>query len=149
MVMKVILKEDVGNIGEMGDIVNVSSGYARNCLIPKNMAVTANTRNIKSLEHEKRLIQEKIKRLKGTAEDLAAKIGSLSLTLTAKAGEEGKLFGSITTKDIVEALGAEDITIDKRKIVLDDPIKRIGEHSVRVKVHPDVVTDLKIQVVSE
>ncbi len=147
--MKVILKEDISNLGDMGTILNVSNGYARNYLIPKNLAVEASSRNIKSLEHEKRIIQKKIKKLKVSAEDISNSISALTITLKAKAGEEDKLFGSITTKDISEALSEEKITIDKKKIFLDNPIKRLGEYTVKIKVHPEVMADLKIQVVSE
>ncbi len=147
--MKVILKEDISNLGDMGTILNVSNGYARNYLIPKNLAVEASSRNIKSLEHEKRIIQNKIKKLKVSAEDISNSISALAVTLKAKAGEEDKLFGSITTKDIAEALSEKKITIDKKKIFLDNPIKRLGEYTVKIKVHPDVMANLKIQVVSE
>ncbi len=147
--MKVILKEDVSNLGDIGTIVNVSNGYARNYLIPRGLAVEASTRNMKSLEHEKRIIQEKIKKLKVSSEDVASKISSLIISLKAKAGEEGKLFGSVTSKDIAEALNAENIMIDKRKILLDNPIKRIGEHMVKIRIHPEVLANLKINVVAE
>lgn len=147
--MKVILKEDVRNIGKMGDIVNVADGHARNYLVPKGLALEANMKNIKSLEHEKRIIQEKAKKLKNVAQYLAEKISTISLTMKAKAGDEGKLFGSITTMDIAEALKNEGIEVDKKKISLEEPIKRLGSYSVNVKIHPEISTQLTIQVIEE
>ncbi len=146
--MKVILKEDVNNLGDMGAIVNVANGFARNYLIPQKLAVEANPRNIKALEHEKRIIMEKIKKLKVSAGDLATKISAITISLKAKAGEEGKLFGSVTNKDIAEGLSSEGFEIDRRKIILDNPIKKIGEHTVKVKLHPEITTDLKVEVLS-
>ncbi|MBF0317399.1 MAG: 50S ribosomal protein L9 [Nitrospirae bacterium] len=147
--MKVILKDDVANLGSMGAIVNVANGYARNYLLPRNLAVEANERNLKALRHESRNIEERIKKLKVTAADLATRLSSVTISLKAKAGEEGKLFGSITSKDISEALVGAGFTIDKRKIQMDSPIKRIGEHVVKVRIHPEVSADLKIDVTAE
>ncbi|MBF0536933.1 MAG: 50S ribosomal protein L9 [Nitrospirae bacterium] len=147
--MKVILKDDVANLGHMGVIVNVANGYARNYLLPRNLAVEANERNLKAFRHENRNIEERVKKLKVTAGDLATRLSSVTISLKAKAGEEGKLFGSITSKDISEALSGVGFTIDKRKIQLDNPIKRVGEHVVKVKIHPEVSADLKIEVTAE
>ncbi|QWR78383.1 50S ribosomal protein L9 [Candidatus Magnetomonas plexicatena] len=147
--MKVILREDVGNVGEMGMIVSVARGYARNYLIPKKFAVEANPKNMKLLQHETRLIAEKVKKLKVSAEDFAKKVAATPVTITAKAGEEGKLFGSVTNKDIADALLAMGFSIDKRKILLDAPIKRTGEHIVKIRIHPEVQADLKVDVVPE
>ncbi|MBF0459340.1 MAG: 50S ribosomal protein L9 [Nitrospirae bacterium] len=146
---KVILKEEVANLGDMGAIVNVARGYARNYLLPKNLAVEANTRNLKMLEHEKRIISDKLKKLKVSADAMAAKLSAQRLMLTAKAGEEGKLFGSITTKDISEALAAVGFDIDKKRIILDTHIKRVGEHAVKVKIHPQVFTQIIVEVTAE
>lgn len=147
--MKVILKEDIKNLGKMGDIVSVADGYARNYLIPKGLVVEANEKNIKSLEHEKRIIDEKAKKFRKTVQDLASKISSLTISIKSKAGEEGKLFGSITSMDIAEALQKEGIEIDKKKIILEEPIKRLGSYTVNVKLHADVSAPLNIQVVKE
>ncbi|MDP2276891.1 MAG: 50S ribosomal protein L9 [Nitrospirota bacterium] len=147
--MKVILKEDVKNLGKMGDIVNVAEGYARNFLIPKKLAVEAITENIKELEHQKKVIQEKAKKQKNSAQTLSEKIASLNLTIKAKAGEEEKLFGSITSMDIASALKNEGIDIDKKKISIEEPIKRLGAYTVSVKVHSDITTQLNIAVVAE
>jgi large subunit ribosomal protein L9 len=144
--MKIILKEDVSNLGFIGDTVTVADGYARNYLFPKNLAAIANPRNIKVFEHEKRIISEKIKKQKTTADDMASRLTALNITLKAKVGEEGKLFGAITNKDIVEYLAASGFVLDKRKVVLESPIKRTGEHSFKVKIHPEVTVSLKVNV---
>jgi len=147
--MKVILKEDVKNLGKMGDIVNVAEGYARNFLLPKKLAVEALTENIKALEHQKKMIQEKAKKVRNASQDLAGKISSLTISIKAKAGEEEKLFGSITSMDIAAALKNEGIDIDKKKISLEEPIKRLGSYAVSIKIHPEITAQLNISVVPE
>lgn len=147
--MKVILQEDVKNLGKMGEVVNVSEGYGRNYLIPKKYAVEANTKNIKALEHEKKKIEEKARKMKIAAGSLAERISALSLTLHAKSGEEDRLFGSITTMDIADALKKEGIDIDRKKILLDEPIKRLGSYTIGIKVHQDLTADLKVVVAAE
>lgn len=147
--MKVILKEDVKNLGLMGEIINVSDGYARNYLLPKGAAVDASAKNLKAIEHEKRVIEAKAKKVRAAAQATADKISSLTLTIKAKAGEEEKLFGAITSMDIAEALKAEGLEVDRKKIVLDEPIKRLGDYAVAVKLHRDESAELKIKVVAE
>jgi large subunit ribosomal protein L9 len=147
--MKVILKEDVKKIGSMGQTVTVADGFARNYLVPKGLAVEANIKNMKSLEHAKKVIQEKAKKVKASVQDFADKLSKISLVIKAKAGEEGKLFGSVTTMDIAEQLKNEGIEIDKKKISLDEPIKRIGTYAVSVRLHPEVDTQINLQVVEE
>lgn len=147
--MKVILKEDVKKIGSMGQIVTVADGFARNYLVPKGLAVEANIKNMKSLEHAKKVIQEKAKKVKASVQDFADRLSQISLVIKAKAGEEGKLFGSVTTMDIAEQLKNEGIEIDKKKISLDEPIKRIGTYAVSVRLHPEVETQINLQVVEE
>jgi large subunit ribosomal protein L9 len=147
--MKVILKDDVKNVGNMGDIVKVADGYARNYLVPRGLAVEASTKNVKSVEHEKRIIQEKSKKIKNSAQDFSDRLSKVTLVMKANAGEEGKLFGSVTTMDIAEALKNEGFDIDKKKISLDEPIKRLGEHTVNVKIHPEITTNVTVQVVQE
>jgi large subunit ribosomal protein L9 len=146
--MKVILKEDVDNLGDMGNIVDVKNGYGRNFLIPRDLAVEANTNNIKQLEHQKKLLQSKVNKAKLEGEELAGKISSISISIEVKSGEEGKLFGSVTSKDIAEAIAAQGIEIDKRKIALQEPIKRLGEYEVPVKVRQDVIATVKLEVKS-
>jgi len=147
--MKVILKDDVKNVGKMGQVVDVADGYARNYLVPRRLAVDANIKNIKSLEHEKRIIEEKAKKIKNSAQDLAHKISTITLMIKAKVGEEGKLFGSVTSMDIAELLKNEGIEIDKKKISIDEPIKRLGSYTVNVKLHPEISTQVNIQIVQE
>ena len=147
--MKIILKEDIKKLGKMGQIVDVADGYARNYLVPKGFAVEASTKNIRSLEHEKKIIQEKARKHKDSAQDLASRISAMTLTIKAKAGEEEKLFGSVTTMDIAEALLTRGVEIEKKKIVLEEPIKRLGSYSVQIKLHPDVSVPLNIQVIQE
>jgi len=147
--MKVILREDVKSIGSMGQIVDVADGFGRNYLVPKGLAVEANMKNIKSLEHEKKVIQEKVKKIKNQAQDLAGRVSDTTLVIKAKAGEEGKLFGSVTTMDIVEQLKNAGIDIDKKKIILEEPIKRVGSYSIKIKIHPEIATEVNVQVIEE
>ncbi|MDC4225285.1 MAG: 50S ribosomal protein L9 [Candidatus Manganitrophus sp.] len=145
--MKVILREDVDKLGRMGDLVNVADGYARNFLLPRNMAALATTKNIKSLEHEKRVIADRIKKEKMAAEEEAKKISAVSVSISVQVGEEGKLFGSVTSKDIADAIVAQGFEIDKRRIQLEKPIKEIGTFMVPVKVHHDVTAQVKVEVI--
>lgn len=147
--MKVVLKDDVKNLGKMGQIADVADGFARNYLLPRGLAIEANTKNLKSMEHEKRIIQERAKKIRNSALDLSQKISTMTLVIKAKAGEEGKLFGAVTTMDIAEQMKNEGVEIDKKRISLDEPIKRLGTYSVSVKVHPEVSTQLSVQVVEE
>jgi large subunit ribosomal protein L9 len=147
--MKVILKEDVKNMGAMGEILDVSDGYARNFLVPRGLAVEANVKNIKSLEHAKRVIQEKAKKIRNEASALSDQIGNLNLVIKAKSGEEGKLFGAVTAMDIAGSLKDAGIEIDKKKIALEEPIKRLGTYSVGLKLHSDVTTQVNVEVVAE
>jgi len=147
--MNVILKEDVKNLGKMGDVVTVKEGYARNFLFPKGLAVEANEKNVKALEHTKRQILDRAKKIKTDAETMAAKFAGKTITITAKAGEEEKLFGSVTTADIAEALKKDGHEVDKKKIHLEEPIRRLGTYTVSVKVHPEVSADVTVQGVAE
>ena len=147
--MKVFLKEEVKNLGKIGDVVNVSEGYARNFLLPKKFAVEANPKNLKEFEHKKRIIQEKAAKIKDASKATADKLSALTLKIRAKAGEEEKLFGSVTTMDIAEAFKAEGFEVDKKKILLAEPIKRLGEYTVEVKIHSEVNATVKVQVVSD
>lgn len=147
--MKVILKEDVLNLGEMGEIVNVSDGYARNYLIPKKLAAVADKKNVKELEHEKRIIERRAAKLRSDAQAQADKLSALTLKVKAKAGEEDKLFGSVTAMDVAEALKAEGFDVDKKKILIDEPIKRLGTHTVTVRVARDVTATVNVEVEAE
>jgi large subunit ribosomal protein L9 len=145
--MKVILKEDIENLGAMGSIVDVADGYGRNYLIPKNLVAEANPKNIKKLEHEKNIIFEKVKKTRETVEKLAGKLSGITLNIEINAGEDGKLFGSVTTMDIAAALKKQGMDIDKRKItVQDEPIKRLGNYNVHIKLHPEVTATVNLEV---
>ena len=147
--MKVILTQTVDRLGKIGDIVNVKDGYARNCLFPKNAAKEATPGNMKILDSlKKKQTIEDAKRL-DEAKALAQMIAALSITISAKAGEEEKLFGTVTTEMISAALGNEKISIDKKDIVLDEPIKKLGVYQVGVKVHPEVKASLRVWIVKE
>jgi len=147
--MQVILREDVEKLGKIGDLVKVKPGYGRNFLVPSNKAIEATPKNLKSMEHAKKLVSDRIRTLKKSAAADADRIKSLSITIKAKVGEEGKLFGSVTSMDIADAAKAQGVDIDKRKISLAEPIKRLGEFTVPVKLHTDVVADLKVTVIAE
>lgn len=147
--MQVILRKDIEKLGAAGDMVEVSNGYGRNYLLPKGLAIEATPRNIKTIEHEKRLITERKKSELGDAEEIKRKISEISVTIAMQAGEEDKLFGAVTTMDIAEALSKDGISIDKKNILLEEPIKRLGIYNVNVKVHPEVMTELKVWVVKQ
>ncbi len=147
--MKVILIEDVEKLGVQGQIVDVKPGFARNFLIPKKLAWIYNDSNLKKLEYQKKVWEVKNIKEKEKAEVLREKINLLELKIKAKVGEENLLYGSITPAQISQALEKEGILLDKRKIILEEPIKRAGFHEVKVKLHRDVEATLKIEVVSE
>ncbi len=147
--MNVILKTDVKNLGQVGEVISVKDGYARNFLIPKGLAVEANIKNVKSLEHEKKKIEEIAKKTKSSSENLSSKLSNMNLIMRAKVGGEEKLFGSITAMDISEALKKEGFEIDKRKIQLEEPIKRLGDYTVNIKIHQDISAKLNISVNAE
>ena len=132
--MQVILKEDIEKLGHIGDIVEVKRGYARNYLLPKDFALEATPRNVKQLEHQKRIVAAKIKKVKSASETLAEKLDQVTITLHHQAGEEDKLFGSVTSMEIAESLKEQGMELDRRKIALEEPIKRLGEYKVAVKL---------------
>ncbi len=144
--MKVILKEDVQDLGTIGTVLDVADGYGRNYLIPRKLAVEANPKNIRQFEHEKKMILAKARKVRLSAEQLSAKLSGMTLNIEARAGEEDKLFGSVTTKDIAEAIAQQGVEIDRRKIILDEPIKRIGTYTVTVKLHQDVTASVTVEV---
>ncbi len=144
--MKVILNENIDTLGHIGDIVKVAPGYARNYLLPKKLAVLATEGNAKALEHTKRQMLYKKNKALESAKALGAKLEALSIVLTHKAGEEGKLFGAVTNMDIAAFLKANGFEIDRKSIVLADVIKHTGEYSVALKIHPEVTATLKVTV---
>jgi large subunit ribosomal protein L9 len=147
--MQVILREDIDKLGKIGDLVKVADGYARNFLVPGKKAIEATPKNLNAMNHAKKMVSDRLRKLKKEAAADADRIKSLSVTIKAKVGEEGKLFGSVTSMDIVEAMKAQGVVIDKRKLVLDEPIKRLGDFTITVKLHSDVTADFKVSVVGE
>jgi len=147
--MKVILTEDVKNIGSMGDAVDVKDGFARNFLFPKNLARLAIGSNLKIIEGIKKKKILAAAKEKKEAEDLKSKISSLSLTITVEAGDDDKLFGSVTSQDVAEAFKQEELLIDKKKIILEEHIKKLGVYQIPVKLHPEVSAEVKVWVVKK
>jgi large subunit ribosomal protein L9 len=144
--MEVILRQDVNELGLEGDIVDVANGYARNYLVPNEIALEATPQNRKALELQSKKIE--LKRLKGRqdAEKVKEELEGVVVSFSQKAGEEGKLYGSVTTMDIASRLEAQGIEIDRRKIVLEKPIKTLGEHEVSIKIYPEVTGSIKVVV---
>jgi len=147
--MQVILREDVDKLGKIGDLVKVADGYARNFLVPEKKAIEATPKNLNAMNHAKKMVSDSLRKQKKEAAADADRIKALAVTIKAKVGEEGKLFGSVTTMDIAEAAKAQGVVIDKRKIVLDEPIKRLGDFTITVKLHADITADFKVTVVAE
>ena len=147
--MEVILREDVEKLGNRGDLVRVAPGYARNFLLPKRLAVAATDANRKIVEQERQAHLRKEAHLKSEAEDLSKLLTGVSVTILQKAGEQDQLFGSVTAKDVADALAAKNFTIDRRKIQLDEPIKQLGEFKVPVKLHKDVIAEVTVVVAKE
>ncbi|HEX9655091.1 MAG TPA: 50S ribosomal protein L9 [bacterium] len=147
--MKIILKQNFDNLGKFGDVVEVKDGYARNFLIPRQIAIHANDRNMRLLEQERKRVEVKQSKEKRSAEDLAKSLEPVSLTATVAVGEEDKVFGAVTSQDIAELLKAKGFDIDRRKIVLDEPLKALGVYEVAIKLHADVEAKVKVWVVKE
>ncbi len=147
--MKLILREDVENLGKGGDLVDVKPGYGRNYLLPRGLAVTANTKNVRELEHQKAVASAKAAKLKASAEAVAKRLAETPVVLRRKAGEQDKLFGSVTAIDIAEALAARGLQLDRRAIDLAEPIKTVGTVEVPVKLHHEVVGKVKVTVEAE
>jgi len=147
--MKVILKEHVEGLGDIGDLLDVSDGFARNYLLPRQKALEASTRNVKTLEHSKRVVAGKARKERLGLEAFAKKLSTVSLSFTVQVGKEDKLFGSVTAKDIEEELGAKGFPVDRRKIQLDQPIKELGTCTVPIKLHRDVAASVTVTVVKK
>jgi large subunit ribosomal protein L9 len=144
--MKVILLDDVAKLGRRGEVRDVSDGYARNFLIPKKLALSATSGNLNNLDHIKKQQEAKAGRIQSDAEGLRGRIEALSYTERRQASEDGKLFGSVTSQDIADFLEQHQITIERRRIQLDEPIKALGDTSVPIRVHPNVIAHLKVTV---
>lgn len=146
--VQVVLKEDLPNVGASGDLVKVKPGYARNFLIPRGLAAMATKDNVKRIEHEKRVAQGRAVKRRASAEGLAAALRGLKLKIAAQVGEEEKLYGSVTSRDIEEALVEKEFEVDRRKIVMD-PIKELGDHKVTIKVASGVDAEIDVEVVAK
>ncbi|MGB9780689.1 MAG: 50S ribosomal protein L9 [Caldanaerobacter sp.] len=147
--MKVILVKDVKNVGKAGEVVNVSDGYGRNYLIPKGLAIEATESNLKMLNEKKKAEERKRQQELEQAKELAQKLSKVGVTLKVKAGENGKLFGSVTSKDVEEALKEKGFEIDRKKIVLPENIKTIGTYYAEVKLYQGVTAKVQVDVVAE
>jgi len=144
--MKLILRADMENLGKLGEIVSVKPGYGRNYLIPQGLAMTASKSNLKVFELERKKLQAKMDSLRAGASDLASKIAAATVTIEVRVGEGDKLYGSVTSAMIADGLEAQGIVVDRKKIVLDDPIRSIGVHEVEVKLHADVRGTIRVMV---
>ncbi|NVJ27712.1 MULTISPECIES: 50S ribosomal protein L9 [Myxococcus] len=147
--MKLILREDIENLGKSGELVTVKDGFGRNYLLPRKKAVLASEQNLRQLDHEKAVITARNAKLKGAAEEQAKKVGSIKVVIKRKVGDQDKLFGSVTALDIAEAVAAQGQTVDRRAIHLADPIKSIGHYEVELRLHRDVVAKIKVEVAAE
>jgi len=147
--MDVILTENVKGLGSIGEVVKVKPGYGRNYLVPQGLAVVASDRNLSELEHHKRQLSRKAEKLSQEAADVKARIEAVTCNFVHKASEEGKLFGSVTSMEIAEALAAQGIEIDRRKILLEQPIKNLGEHDIDIRLNAGVNATVKVVVASE
>jgi large subunit ribosomal protein L9 len=147
--MDVILREDIEKLGTRGQLVKVAPGYARNFLLPNKMAVAATESNKKIVEQERQAHLRREAKVEGEAKDLSKMLGAVTITISQKAGENDQLFGSVTSKDIAEALEKQGYTIERRKIVLDEPIKTLGEFKVPVRLHREVTAEITVNVTKE
>ncbi|MCL2012007.1 MAG: 50S ribosomal protein L9 [Cystobacterineae bacterium] len=147
--MKIILREDVPKLGKSGELLNVKDGFARNYLLPKKLAVIANASNIRQLEHDKAVIALHQYKVKNSAEALAGQLSNLNLQIARKVGEQGRLYGSVTSLDISDALAAKGFEIERRTIHLPEPIKMAGTFDIELRLHKDVHTQIKLEIVDE
>ena len=144
--VQVILREDVHALGQAGDIVRVKPGYARNYLVPQGKATPATAERVHQVEHQQRVISEKRAKELTDLEAVKAKLDATKLEIEAQAGEEGKLFGSVTSQNLADLLAEKGLEVDRRKIVLQEPIKRVGEHKIAIRLRSDVVAEFKVTV---
>lgn len=147
--MQLILCEDVPNLGKTGDTVTIKDGYGRNYLLPRGLAVVATPRNMRRMEHERRVIAQRDTKRRKDAQSIKERIEGLSLTIAKNTGEEDKLFGSVTNRDIAEALKQEGLEIDRKVIQLEQPIKALGVYTVEIRLASDVTAELKLWVVAK
>ncbi len=147
--MKVLLKEDVPKLGSVGDEVEVKDGYGRNFLIPTGKALLATPKNVKQFRHQKSIVEHKVKKFKGVAQGIADQLAQLSLSVKKKVGEQGKLFGAVTSQEIADLVSAHGIEVDRRKIQLSEPIKSLGDFKIPIKLHPEITAEFTLTVTGE
>lgn len=147
--MRIILREDVANLGKSGELVSVKDGYGRNYLLPHGLAVLATERNVKEIEHHKKVIAARNARLLKDAQSVADRLGTVEVKITRQAGEGGKLFGSVSGRDIEEALAKQGVTINHKKMVVEQPIKHTGEYSIEVRLGQGVTGKIKVTVAEQ
>jgi large subunit ribosomal protein L9 len=147
--MEVILKEDIVNVGKIGEVVRVRDGYARNYLLPRGLVLVANKKNLKTFEHHKKIVGDQKQKVLRNAQALGDQLAAVSLVIPMKVGEEGRLFGSVTNMQIEKALKAKGLNVERRKIHLDAPIKVVGDYDVPIRLSADVTMPLKISVVAD
>ncbi len=147
--MEVILKEDVANVGKIGEVVRVRDGYARNYLLPRGLVLVANKKNLKTFEHQKKIVADQKQKIVRQAQTVSDQLATVAVVIPMKVGEEGRLFGSVTTMQIEKALKARGVNVERRKIHLNGPIKMAGDYEVPVRLSADVTVPLKVSVVPE
>jgi large subunit ribosomal protein L9 len=147
--MEVILKEDITNLGKIGEVVRVRDGYARNYLLPRGLVLVANKKNLKTFEHQKKLVADQKQKVVRQAQAVGDELAGVALIIAMRTGEEGKLFGSVTNIQIEKALKAKGLNVDRRKIHLDEPIKTLGEYEIPIRLSAELTVRLKLSVVSE
>ena len=147
--MKLLLKEDVDGLGFCGDEVEVKDGYGRNFLIPKGKALLATPNNLKAFNHQKRVVQSKVKKVIATVQAIADEIAKVTCSVKKKVGDTGKMFGSVTAQEVADLLKGQGVDIDRRKIQIAEPIKKAGEYKIPVKLHSEVTAEIKLVVEGE
>ncbi len=147
--MQVILKEDVRHVGDIGDVVNVKPGFARNFLFPRGLAIPAQAGQLRRVEHEKRLIEVRLEKTRAAAKDLAEKFNGFALIVKKQAGEGDRLFGSVTTMEMETLLNEKGFSVERRQITVEEPIKTLGKHQAKLRLHRDVVVTLNVEVMRE
>jgi len=147
--MEVILKEDIANVGKIGEVVRVRDGYARNYLLPRGLVLVANKKNLKTFEHQKKIVADQKQKIVRQAQTVSDQLATVAVVIPMKVGEEGRLFGSVTTMQIEKALKAKGVNVERRKIHLSEPIKTVGDYEVPIRLSADVTVPLKVSVVPE
>jgi large subunit ribosomal protein L9 len=147
--MEVILKEDVANLGKIGEVVRVRDGYARNYLLPRGLVLVANKKNLKTFEHQKKIVADQKQKIVRRAQTVSDQLATVAVVIPMKVGEEGRLFGSVTTMQIEKALKTKGVNVERRKIHLNEPIKTVGDYEVPIRLSADVTVPLKVSVVPE